>query len=275
MHEELALCTLTALSVCCIVRTFVTSTQAKVRNKDGAPYFHCRTSSRSFFAPRHDLAMVKFLKVRTAAARVESEPSRRLSASAVIPQPGKVVVVLAGRYAGKKAVIVKNHDDGTSTKPYGHALVVGLSKEPRKVCARVANYSDSVGASLVLCARRRARFCCHSMRRRRLNRFAAWQTGHQAVVPQEAGQEVHRQGENEKAHAVCMDCAWGRRVTLTPSFTFYQQTFIKTVNYNHIMPTRYTLDVDFKASVSTDILENSTKKVEVQKVRGRRDAKVA
>jgi len=32
------------------------------------------------------------------------------------------------------------------------------------------------------------------------------------------------------------------------------------------MPTRYTLDVDFKASVSNDVLENSTKKVEVQKV---------
>lgn len=32
------------------------------------------------------------------------------------------------------------------------------------------------------------------------------------------------------------------------------------------MPTRYTLDVDFKASVSADVLDNSTKKVEVQKV---------
>jgi len=49
-------------------------------------------------------------------------------------QPGKVVVVLSGRFAGKKAVIVKNHDDGTSTRPYGHALLVGLQKEPRKVC---------------------------------------------------------------------------------------------------------------------------------------------
>jgi large subunit ribosomal protein L27e len=50
-------------------------------------------------------------------------------------QPGKVVIVLSGRYAGKKAVIVKNHDDGTSARPYGHALVLGLSKEPRKVCS--------------------------------------------------------------------------------------------------------------------------------------------
>jgi large subunit ribosomal protein L27e len=48
-----------------------------------------------------------------------------------------VVVVLAGKYAGKKAVIVKNHDDGTSNRAYGHALVVGLSKEPRKVRVRL------------------------------------------------------------------------------------------------------------------------------------------
>ena len=48
-------------------------------------------------------------------------------------QPGKVVILLSGRYAGKKAVIVKNYDDGTSSRPYGHALVCGLAKEPRKV----------------------------------------------------------------------------------------------------------------------------------------------
>lgn len=48
-------------------------------------------------------------------------------------QPGKVVILLTGRYAGKKAVIVQNKDDGTSARPYGHAIVAGLSKEPRKV----------------------------------------------------------------------------------------------------------------------------------------------
>ena len=48
-------------------------------------------------------------------------------------KPGKVVILLTGRYAGKKAVIVKNYDDGTSSRPYGHAIVCGLSKEPRKV----------------------------------------------------------------------------------------------------------------------------------------------
>ena len=43
---------------------------------------------------------------------------------------------MTGRYAGKKAVIVRNYDDGTNARPYGHALVVGLSKYPRKVTKR-------------------------------------------------------------------------------------------------------------------------------------------
>ncbi len=44
-----------------------------------------------------------------------------------------MVILLTGKYAGKKAVIVKNYDDGTTARGYGHALVCGLAKEPRKV----------------------------------------------------------------------------------------------------------------------------------------------
>ena len=43
------------------------------------------------------------------------------------------------------------------------------------------------------------------------------------------------------------------------------KTFIKTVNYQHLMPTRYTLDVDRKGVVAPDTLENSSKKVEAKK----------
>merc|ERR1712170_315883 len=50
---------------------------------------------------------------------------------------GKVVLVLGGRYAGRKAIIVKNYDDGTSEKPYGHALVAGVDRYPRKVTKRM------------------------------------------------------------------------------------------------------------------------------------------
>lgn len=46
---------------------------------------------------------------------------------------GKVVILLGGRYAGRKAVIIKNYDDGSQEKPYGHALVAGIERYPLKV----------------------------------------------------------------------------------------------------------------------------------------------
>ncbi|KAJ8985025.1 hypothetical protein NQ317_016936 [Molorchus minor] len=49
-----------------------------------------------------------------------------------IMKPGKVVLVLGGRYSGRKAVVIKNYDDGTSDKQYGHALVAGIDRYPRK-----------------------------------------------------------------------------------------------------------------------------------------------
>jgi len=51
----------------------------------------------------------------------------------------KVVVLLQGRYAGRKAVIIKNFDDGTKERPYGHAIVCGIAKYPRKVCICAAS----------------------------------------------------------------------------------------------------------------------------------------
>ncbi|KAJ1680021.1 60S ribosomal protein L27B, partial [Spiromyces aspiralis] len=52
-------------------------------------------------------------------------------------KPGKVVIVLQGRYAGKKAVIIKNFDEGTSERPYGHALIAGVDRYPKKVTKRM------------------------------------------------------------------------------------------------------------------------------------------
>ncbi|XP_047378096.1 60S ribosomal protein L27-like [Sciurus carolinensis] len=50
-------------------------------------------------------------------------------------KPEKVVLVLARCYSTHKAVIVKNIDDGTSDRPYSHALVAGIDHYPRKVTA--------------------------------------------------------------------------------------------------------------------------------------------
>lgn len=54
-----------------------------------------------------------------------------------IMKQNKVVLVLGGRYAGRKAVIIKNFDDGTSDKQYGHALVAGIDRYPRNIHKRM------------------------------------------------------------------------------------------------------------------------------------------
>lgn len=54
-----------------------------------------------------------------------------------IMKANKVVLVLSGRYAGKKAVVIKNYDEGTSDKQYGHALIAGIDRYPRKVHKRM------------------------------------------------------------------------------------------------------------------------------------------
>lgn len=50
-----------------------------------------------------------------------------------IMKSGKIVVVLRGRYAGKKAVIVKAYDDGTADKQFSHAIVAGIQRYPRRM----------------------------------------------------------------------------------------------------------------------------------------------
>lgn len=122
---------------------------------------------------------------------ITSRPAAHRALSPRSAQQGKVVIVLGGRYAGKKAVIVKNYDDGNSGKPYGHALVCGLSKEPRKVVKKSSQLKQARRSSL--------------------------------------------------------------------------KVFVKAVNYQHMMPTRYTLEVDLKGVVTPDCLENSTKRAEAGK----------
>ena len=84
---------------------------------------------------------------------------------------GKIVLVLSGRYAGKKAIVVKTFDEGTPQRKFGHALVAGIERGPLAV-------TKSMGKTKIL-----------------------------------------------------------KRSKIKP--------FLKYVNYNHVMPTRYTVtDID-------------------------------
>ncbi|VVB07378.1 unnamed protein product [Arabis nemorensis] len=98
-------------------------------------------------------------------------------------KPGKAVILLQGRYAGKKAVIVKSFDDVNREKTYGHCLVAGLKKYPSKVI-----HKDSAKNSRVKC-------------------------------------------------------------------------FLKLINYQHLMPTRYSLDLDLKDVVTGESISSKDKKV--------------
>ncbi|CAA2996930.1 60S ribosomal L27 [Olea europaea subsp. europaea] len=122
----------------------------------------------------------------------EEQREEQISAAMVkFLKPNKAVIILQGRYAGRKAVIIRNFDDGTRDRAYGHCLVAGLAKYPRKVIRK-----DS--------AKKQAK----------------------------------------KSRVKC---------------------FIKLVNYNHIMPTRYTLDVDLKDVLSLESLQSRDKKVTAAK----------
>ena len=51
---------------------------------------------------------------------------------------GRVVVMLKGRFAGKKALVLKNYDEGTKARKFPHALLVGLKQAGRKVTRRMS-----------------------------------------------------------------------------------------------------------------------------------------
>jgi large subunit ribosomal protein L27e len=124
-------------------------------------------------------------------------------------KPGRVVILLAGRHAGKKAIIVKQYDDGKKVslafylmfmqeKKFAHALVAGIERYPLKVTKRMSQKKIE------------------------------------------------------------------RRSKVKP--------FVKLVNYNHLMPTRYLVasDIELKSVVSEDKLANKesrkTMKREVRKI---------
>ncbi|CAH1119162.1 unnamed protein product [Phaedon cochleariae] len=107
-----------------------------------------------------------------------------------IMKSGKVVLVLGGRYAGRKAVVIKNYDDGTSDKQYGHALVAGIDRYPRK---------------------------------------------------------IHKRMGKGKMH---------KRSKIKP--------FIKVLNYNHLMPTRYTVDLTSDLKVGPKDLKDPMKRKKIR-----------
>ncbi|KAH8922395.1 hypothetical protein BT69DRAFT_1243178 [Atractiella rhizophila] len=106
---------------------------------------------------------------------------------------GKVAVVLNGRYAGRKVVVIRGNDEGTREKRYPHALVAGVERYPRKI-------TRGMGAKLV-----------------------------------------------------------AKRSKIKP--------FIKTINYSHLLPTRYALELEsLKGVITQETFKEPSQKEESKKV---------
>ncbi len=54
-------------------------------------------------------------------------------------KPGRVVIMLTGRYAGKKAVILKVYYEGSRFRKFGHVLLAGISRAPRKISNKMSD----------------------------------------------------------------------------------------------------------------------------------------
>merc|ERR1711993_154734 len=118
-------------------------------------------------------------------SRVSSRTYRKRNMGRFI-KSGRVVILTAGKYAGK-AVVVKESNDGDQSRLYGHALVAGIDRYPRKV-------TKSMGKKKI-----------------------------------------------------------AKRNKMKP--------FVKVINYNHIMPTRYSVDINInKEIVNKEHVKDMTKR---------------
>ncbi|RWS04724.1 60S ribosomal protein L27-like protein [Dinothrombium tinctorium] len=104
-----------------------------------------------------------------------------------IMKPNKVVLVLNGKYAGRKAIVLRNQDEGTTDRSYGHALVAGIDRYPRPI--------------------------------------------------------IRRMGKKKRE----------KRCKIKP--------FLKIYNYNHLMPTRYRVDINIdKKVLAKDVTKDAVKR---------------
>merc|ERR1712066_341331 len=120
-------------------------------------------------------------------SRVSSRTYRKVNNMGRFIKSGRVVILTAGKYAGKKAVVVKESNEGDQARLYGHALVAGIDRYPRKV-------TKSMGKKKI-----------------------------------------------------------AKRNKMKP--------FVKVINYNHIMPTRYSVDINInKEVVNKESVKDLTKR---------------
>ena len=55
-----------------------------------------------------------------------------------ILQQGRVVIILSGRFAGKKAVVTSVNLQNTKDRKYGYVTVVGIERSPLKITKKMS-----------------------------------------------------------------------------------------------------------------------------------------
>ena len=56
-----------------------------------------------------------------------------MSTEKTLIQPGRFVILLNGRHAGMKAIVLASYPEPTETRKYPHAVVLGIEKSPKKL----------------------------------------------------------------------------------------------------------------------------------------------
>ena len=56
-----------------------------------------------------------------------------MSSEQTLIQPGRFVILLNGRHAGMKAVVLTSYPNPTENRKYPHAVVLGIEKSPKKL----------------------------------------------------------------------------------------------------------------------------------------------
>merc|ERR1719320_2099349 len=64
----------------------------------------------------------------------------------------KIVIVLKGRHAGKAGIIVKSYDS-SQRHPFNHALILGISRYPRKITNKMSKEKIKKRTKMKLFAR--------------------------------------------------------------------------------------------------------------------------
>ena len=66
------------------------------------------------------------------------ELDKQLITMSKVLAPGRVVIILSGRFAGKKAVVTSVNLNGNNERKYGFVTVVGVERSPLKITRKMS-----------------------------------------------------------------------------------------------------------------------------------------